>query len=412
LNPSFFASQFGFSQTTSYVSSLDAGRTPANTIDNPYPDGLIQPLGASLGLRTYLGRGPNFLNTEYKTPYVHQFSLGIQRQLPFNMLLDVSYVGSRSVQQPLSKGFNALSVENLNLGNPALGGNPNYLTTRVPNPFAGLLPGTSFNDATIPRSQLLRPFPQFDGFNVQQLNTGSLWYNALQVSLSKRYSHGLSFTGVYTFSKNLEDGYLNDQDLAPTRTLTSFDAPHRFAIGPSYELPFGAGRKYLSGSNSLARKLAEGWQITTTATFRSGNPMSIPTNVYLLGDPRVDNPTWDRMFKTGVIDVDGTVRNVVPGEAPVFQVRPPNSLRVTPTRYGNLRNLDLPSIDSTVQKNIKIREGATLQVRVDAFNVFNHPVFSGNPNQTPTNVNFGKILRDSGQSNRPRVVQLGARFVF
>jgi hypothetical protein len=49
---------------------------------------------------------------------------------------------------------------------------------------------------------------------------------------------------------------------------------------------------------------------------------------------------------------------------------------------------------------------------VDAFNVFNHPVFSGNPNLTPTNVNFGRILRDSGQSNRPRVVQLGARFVF
>jgi hypothetical protein len=51
-------------------------------------------------------------------------------------------------------------------------------------------------------------------------------------------------------------------------------------------------------------------------------------------------------------------------------------------------------------------------LRVDAFNTFNHPVFSGNPNQTPTNVNFGKILRDSGQSNAPRVIQLGARFLF
>src|SRR5688572_6776637 len=134
------------------------------------------------------------------------------------MLLDVAYVGSRSLQQPLLKGFNSLSVEDLNRANPALGGNPNYLTTRVPNPFAGLLPGTSINDATVPRSQLLRPFPQFGAFDVQQLNTGHLWYNALQVSLTKRYSHGLSFTGVYTLSKNLEDLYLNDQDPEPTRT--------------------------------------------------------------------------------------------------------------------------------------------------------------------------------------------------
>ena len=112
----------------------------------------------------------------------------------------------------------------------------------MPNPFAGLIPGTALNNATVARSQLLRPFPQFNNFSIQQLNTGRLWYNALQVAVSKRYSHGLAFTASYTFSKNIEDEYLNDQDLKPTRTLTAFDTPHRLAIGPSYELPFGKGR--------------------------------------------------------------------------------------------------------------------------------------------------------------------------
>jgi len=118
------------------------------------------------------------------------------------------------------------------------------------------------------------------------------------------------------------------------------------------------------------------------------------------------------MFKTGVIDTNGAVRNVASGEQPVFAIRPTNSQRVTPSRYGNLRNLSDQSIDSSLIRNVRFREKWNLQLRVDAFNTFNHPVFSGNPNQTPTNVNFGKILRDSGQSNAPRVIQLGARFLF
>jgi len=140
--------------------------------------------------------------------------------------------------------------------------------------------------------------------------------------------------------------------------------------------------------------------------------MGIPTSVYLIGDPRLDNPTWDRMFKTGVIDTNGTVRNVLPGESPVFAIRPTNSLRTTPSRYGNLRNLSDRSIDASLIRNVRIREKWNIQMRADTFNTFNHPSFSGNPNQTPTNVNFGKILRDGGQNNAPRVIQLGARVVF
>ena len=413
LNPTFRGNLNGFSQSTPFISSLDVGRTPASTFDNPFPTGILQPAGAAAGMSTFLGQGPSFINPEFRVPYVHQFSFGIQRQLPGNILLDVSYVGSRSMAQSTSKGFNEVSLDTLNLGNPAIGGNANFLNQQVPNPFAGLIPGTGLDNATVPRSQLLRPYPQFTGFNVEQLNTGKIWYNSLQVTATKRYSHGLSFTTTYTLSKNIEAiDYLNAQDPLPTRSLVDWDRTHRLVIAPSYELPFGKGRKFLANSHPVIKGIVGGWQSVFSTVMQSGDPMTIPGNVYLLGDPRLANPTWDRLFNTGVIDVNGAVRNVLPGEKPVFQIRPPNSLRTTPIRYGNIRNQWGSTLDASLIKNTRIREDWNMQFRIDAFNAFNTAVFASDPNLDPTSPNFGRIFRDNGQSNFPRNIQLGLRFVF
>ncbi len=413
LNPTFRGNLNGFSQSTPFISSLDVGRTPASTFDNPFPTGILQPAGAATGMSTFLGQGPSFINPDFRVPYVHQFSFGMQRQVPGNILLDVSYVGSRSMAQSTSKGFNEVSVDTLNLGNPAIGGNANFLNQQVPNPFAGLIPGTGLDNATVARSQLLRPYPQFTGFNVEQLNTGKIWYNSLQVTATKRYSHGLSFTTTYTLSKNIEAiDYLNAQDPLPTRSLVDWDRTHRLVIAPSYELPFGKGRKFLANSHPVIKGIVGGWQSVFSTVLQSGDPATIPGNVYLLGDPRLANPTWDRLFNTGVIDVNGAVRNVLPGEKPVFQIRPPNSLRTTPIRYGNIRNQWATTLDASLIKNTRIRENWNMQFRIDAFNAFNTAVFAQDPNLDPTSPNFGKIFRDNGQSNFPRNIQIGLRFVF
>ena len=403
----------GFSVSTPFVASLDAGRTPANTISNPFPEGVLQPAGSAAGLATFLGQSPSFTDPRFRTPSVHQFSYGFQVQLPFAMSLDASYVGSRTRDAAVNKPYNEIPIEALNLGNPELGGNPNYLNGRVPNPFAGLLPGTALNADTIPRQQLLRPFPQFSSFEMADRNDGRVWYNSLQVMLQKRYSHGFSMIASYTLSKNIEAlSYLNGQDSAPTRTLTAWDRPHRLTLAPIYMLPFGPGQPFLNSTNGLVSRIVGGWQVVGSTTLQSGAPMSIPGDVYLIGDPRLDNPTWDRNFKTGVIDVDGTVRNVLPGEEPVFRVRPPFSLRTTPLRYGNLRNQWGTTVDLSVLKTVHIREKMNAQFRMEAFNAFNTPIFSANPILTPTSVNFGKIFRDNGQSNSPRIIQLGFRFEY
>ncbi|MDZ4798898.1 MAG: TonB-dependent receptor plug domain-containing protein [Bryobacteraceae bacterium] len=413
LNPTARGNQAGFSQATPYIASLDAGQTPAGTISNPLPGGLLLPAGSAAGLSTFLGQGVSFTDPRSRTSYVHQFSFGIQRQLPGRMLLDVSYVGSRTKAATVSKGINEISVESLALGDISTGGNPNYLNQQVPNPFAGLIPGTGLNNTTVARTQLLRPFPQFTGITMQERNDGQIWYNALQVILNKRYSHGLNFITTYTWSKNIEAlDYLNAQDPAPTRTLTDFDRTHRLVVAPSYELPFGANRRFLSNSHWLVKGVVGGWQTVVSTVLQSGDPMSIPGNVYLLGDPRLENPAWDRLFKTGVIDVNGAVRNVLPGEEPVWAVRPNFTLRTTPIRFGNLRNQWATTVDASLIKNTRIREGWNMQFRIDAFNALNTAVFSSDPNLDPTSTNFGRILRDTGQSNFPRNIQLGLRFVF
>ncbi len=403
----------GYSLSTPYVSTQDAGRTPSNTLSNPFPSGVLQPPGSSQGMMTLLGQGPSFSNTDNQLSYVHQFSFGIQRQLPGNVAVDVAYVASRTKSVPTSKGFNEVGVDVLNKGNPWLGGDPNYLNAQVANPFQNLMPGTSLNSATVSRSQLLRPHPQFTGFNISQLNDGRLWYNSFQMSLEKRYSKGLTATVTYTFSKNIESvTYLNAQDPAPTRSITDWDRPQRLVIAPIYDLPFGPGRKFLRSTHPVVKGLVGGWETIVTTIIQSGDPMNIPTNVYLLGDPRLENPTWDRMFKTGVIDVNGTVRNVLPGESPVFAVRPPNSLRVTPARYGNMRNAWGTTFNISLIKNTKIREKMSCQFRAEAFNAFNTPIFSSDPDGSPTSTNFGRIIRDNGQTNGPRNIQLGIRFIF
>jgi len=96
LNPTSQSFNNGFSQTTPLIASNDGGRTPTYALANPWPSGIQPAAGSSLGPLTFLGRGPGFSNPDFIVPNVHQFSAGIQRELPYRISLDVTYAGSRS----------------------------------------------------------------------------------------------------------------------------------------------------------------------------------------------------------------------------------------------------------------------------------------------------------------------------
>jgi hypothetical protein len=408
-----FGNSYGFSQSTPYVASLTSNQTPAGSVSNPFPSGLLAPAGSSLGLATLLGQSPNFADPSGRIGYVYSFSFGIQKQLADQIRIEASYVGSRTYAVPVTNTYNALSKQNLARGDATQGGSSNALTQQVPNPFQGLLPGTSLNSATVPAQQLLLPFPEFTGLSRQNIPEGRIWYNSLQTNVQRRYSNGFSVTGSYTFSKNLQAlNYLNAQDSSPARTIVPFDRTHVFVLAPVYELPFGPGRPLLNTSHSLISRLVGGWQVMGNFTWQSGVPMSVPGGVFVVGNPVLDNPTPAHMFNTGLIQANGTVVNTVNGLPPAFQIQPPFSLRTASLYFGNLRDRWGPQLDLALIKSTRIRERLRLEIRADALNAMNHPLWGGDPVITPTSPNFGQLLLNNGQTNAPRQFQLSARLVF
>jgi hypothetical protein len=364
-------------------------------------------------MATLLGQGPSFADPTGNLGYVHSFSFGIQRVLPGMVTIDASYVGSRTNGAGTTKAFNALSAANLALGDVTKGGNPNYLTTQVPNPFAGLLPGTALNSATITRQQLLLPYPQFTAFSKQDYNVGKIWYNALQITVQKRYSHGLTVTASYAFSKNLQAvNYLNPQDPLPARSLTPWDRPNRLTLAPLYELPFGPGREFLANTHGIVSRLVAGWQAVLNTTFMSGVPMAVPGNVFVLRDPSLPDATFNQRINTGIIQANGTIVNQIEGLSPAFQIMPAFTLRTASQYFPNIRNLWGNEYNVSFVKKTRIREGMNAQFRAEIFNLTNHPIFPNDPVLDVTSPNFGKVIRDNGQTNVPRQIELALRFEF
>jgi hypothetical protein len=427
------ASNFGFSQVTPFVATNNGGETAANVLSNPFPSGIALPQGSTAGLKTLLGGAPSFSDPSGQIGRVSSFSFGFQHQLPARLSLDLSYAGTRSVGQPISRAIDALSAANLALGNSALGGSATYLNAQVPNPFQGLLPGTSLNGATITRQQSLLPFPEFTSVSENDHPVGKVWYNALELTVMQQQWHNLTLTGTYTFSKNTQAlSYLNAQDANPSDATVPWDRTHRLVLAPIYDLPFGPGKQFFGSTNGVVSRLIGGWQTMMVYTWQTGAPMTAPPAlptlltsgvpqaptaplsnlVSVIGKYKLPNPSWNHMFNSGLVEANGTVVDTINGLAPAFQVQPAFAPRTIPLYFGNLRDRWGNEFQITLAKNTRIRENMNLQIRAEAFNAFNHPIFGGDPIINPTSPQFGQLIRSNGQSNIPRTIQLAARFIF
>ena len=293
----------GFSVNSTLVASTDGGITPSARLSNPYPAGLDQPVGNTQGLATLVGRPFTFSNPDRTIPYVHQYSVGVQRELPGNMVVDAAYVGSRTRGIVVSKGINEITTAQLAQGNAML--------APVANPFQGRLPGTAFNGATVPLQQLVRPYPQFGSITEDRRSLGTSDYDSLQLSLNKRMSKGVSFLASYTYARTMEEvAYLNPQDDWDQllRVVTERDAPHRLMLSGNWSLPFFNNSKGVVGS------LLGGWQANGIVVFQSGIPTAGPAanaagGAFLVGDPKIDNPTMARWFNTCTQALNGTRQN-------------------------------------------------------------------------------------------------------
>lgn len=390
----------GFSVATPYVASIDGDITPANVLSNPFPEGYLDVPGSSKGLATLAGNAISFTNSDRTVPYVHQYSFGIQHELPLRLLIDASYIGSTSRQLQANKGINEVTEEQLALGTG--------LNRSVANPFAGLLPGTQLNASTTTVGQLLRPFPQFLGVTENNRAVGSSWFNSFQLRVEKRFSHGFHLLGSYTLSKSIEQvGYLNAQADWDEfdRVLTAVDAPHRLIVSGSWQLP------WFNTGPGWQKQILGGWQITGIMTAQTGQPIGTPGGAFSTGlDPKLDGPTRDMWFNPCTLTVAGARQNCrTADQQPAFLVQPAFTMRTLSTRFPNIRNARPTYFDFSVFKSFPITERVRLQFRAEAFNAFNTPWF-GNPNTTISSASFGIV--SPSQQNDPRNIQMALRLSF
>jgi hypothetical protein len=399
----------GFSQTTNMVTSIQTG-IPYNTLDNPFPGGVLTPVGASLGLATALGQSFSFADPAGGSPpYVHQYSFEVQRELPGDFLLSGAYVGSQSRRIQVSQQLNALPLSALSLGATAL-------TTNVANPMAGLIPGTALNGATVARQQLLVPYPQFliNGITEMYEPIGKSAYNALQLLVSKRLSYGLNFSFAYTYSKQLDQvSYPNPQFTTLEKVVAAWDVPQNAQINFVYDLPFGTGKRFGANVAKPLRYAASGWTISSLTRLQQGMPMNFPTNAAPTGlDPAISNQSLTQWFNTCTLLANGTTRGCTGNEQPAWTIRQPDTLQLWSSRLSSVRLPGIHNSDISVMKHNHITERLDLIFRADFINAFNSPQFFSGPIVDVNNANFGRISGAMDQSNLPRFVQFSLKLQF
>ena len=426
----------GFSQGTSFINSLDGGRTPIpNLINNPFPQGIAVPPGASLGAATFLGRGFTFFDPTFKVPYVNQFSFGFQYQLLNKSTIEASYVGNRSYKlQSNTTAYNDPNLAFRQKCNPLEGGDPAFCDQLVPNPFYQLAPfaGTGrFTDPTVSRNELARPFPEFGGITQDGRNDGKLWYNSLQVTYQIRAKAGVTLSAAYTLSKQVEQWGFNDaQKMILQRGLYTDDRPHSVSVGSVWELPFGKGRRLFNSSSRLWSRVASGWQHTMIFTYASGTPWNLPSSVDYIREAKNANIDWSSPVIRGVrpcvarYNADNSI-SLQPFSAALpgctldnynFLILPRYAPRETTYRDGRLRLHSAPQFQMSLNKTTQISERTSVQFRAEAFNVFNTFYFpQAQFNNDPNSSNFGTITKatvSQGSANFPRQIQLAVKFLF
>jgi hypothetical protein len=325
------------------------------------------------------------------TPTVQQWSFTVERELTKDLMLSVGYVGSQSYHTPLSENINTAAP--LVCANPAgcVSGGTTTAGVAVPVAQRGLVgPGTLY------MAPGTRPNP-FIGNGVTWVDQGTSSYHSLNVSLTKRASHGLTFKANYTYAKVID---LNSAILAPSagneppdvfspyhlelnRGVGSYSLQHQFSGNFSYQLPFGHGQQFGNNATGFVDKLIGGWQLNGIVTVLGGFPFTplAGSNTSGTGDAnQSDTPNWNPNF-TGPVILGSPNQYFDPR---AFLI--PTQGTFGNVSRGSLRGPGLTNFDTSLFKRIPINERFNLQFRAEVFNLFNHAnfaypneiIFSGN----------------------------------
>jgi hypothetical protein len=420
----FFAPQYaigapiatvGYNQSTSYIASTNNNQTAANSLSNPFPSGILQPVGDSLGALTGVGQSFSLVDPNARSPYTEQFSLDIQRQLPFGIATEVGYVGSRSKHMSLGSASineNALNPELLSMGSA--------LTQSVPNPFYGNGGTGVIGTANVQESQLLLPYPTYSSISKLFTDNNKAKYDSLVLKAQKTFSHGITFLSGFTWSRNWDESSggagntLNSGAAAPQNpynmsseyAFSNIDSPFRWSSSVSYELPVGKG-KALLGNGGIAGNILGGWVLNTVSIFQTGFPLQITQSTnynsgFGYGSQR-PNATGISPITSGNLEsrLNDYINPAAFSTAPEFTFGDVG-------RTIDMRGPGQVNWDASVFKNFSIKEKVKAQFRTEALNAMNTPLFYG-PSTSFGSSTFGKI---TSQANFSRQLQLALRFSF
>ncbi len=416
--------------------SLDGYQTQYATLADPFPTGLPAPQGTKYGPLALWGfSNPSDLSYERnRNAEIYQWSAGIQQLLPHGIVVAADYSANRSTHLPWgSWGFtrnrNFISTDIRSQSTS------DELSTLVPNPFQPLFsgpkaifnePDSIYNNPTIPLLNLLRPYPQFDGeFDGLPLLAADSRYDSLQLRFEKTTGKYFTFQGNYTFSHYTDDSssganswigyYTYGAPQALDRLkgeygVSANDTPNRLTGIFTVVLPVGRGLVVGGNMNRWLDAVIGGWSVSSTFTFQSGQPIPIGMSIPRLADgnqrPNVtcSDPSAGISYHTAAAT----------GE-PYFNVNcfadpGDQQLGNAPRYFSNLRVDSIRNMDAAMRKQFDIRESLKLQVRFEAFNLFNYTRF-GLPNQAYGDPLFGNVAT-LAPGFTPRRIQMVARIEF
>jgi hypothetical protein len=332
----------------------------------------------------------------FEAPTVYNWSIGVQRSLPWNMIADVAYVGNAGRNQPVTTQINDLPYGTQLLpenADPTNGGQPKA-------------------------ANYLRPYRGYGGIGVRDW-TGYNDYHSIQVAVNRRFAQGFAFgvayTGMQRKALGTFDPFLSEADNEARNYTFNASRPHSLVINYNWEIP---GWK----ANAVTRALLDGWQVSGVSIIQSQNRTGFsygftgaPTNdlsgngyarrVSLVCDPNLpaSERTFDRQFRTECVRPGG-------GPDDPYYMGTSTNDEYHPPGYINH--------DMTFFKNFQVLGTRTLQFRAELYNAFNSRQYEGVDTSAvfnyatgeQTDTNFGRITSVRGNSNR--VVQLGVRFMF
>jgi len=420
----------------------------------PFVDPTGFPTGQATGDATYV------LDQQFRVPYSMQYNLVLQRELPGNFLLEMSYVGRQGRKlfsqvdaaqvldfkdpasgQSMLAAFNAVQAQIQSraaitpqpwIENQVGRGGTAFLAGAIPDLFETGDTATIVN--VLYANDLLGPNVGMSGqfaANVYNTNLGSSSYNGMLLTLRKRLSRGFEFDFNYTLSHSIDNqssvvnvvfaGLVCDaRNLRVCRGNSDFDIRHLFNANGIYELPFGRGRWLGGNAPKWLNAIIGGWEVSGIFNARSGLPFNAITGSTPIslaqGSPAVFNSSDSNALRQRIKDASGGTIQFFSDPKRVFDPENPTSGVLRYPRQGEIGNRNVLrgprfwSIDMAVLKNFAMpwSETQKLVFRWDSFNTFNHHVFSL-PNTNISLPEFGQI---TGSSSAARVMQFALRYEF